>query len=450
MSNLQITEKRKANPVRVAAASFIGTTIEWYDFFLYGTAAALVFNRLFFPGESALAGTLASFAVFAAGFLARPLGGVIFGHFGDKVGRKSMLVITLLLMGGSTVLMGALPTYETAGVLAPVLLVVLRLIQGLALGGEWGGAVLMSVEHAPAKRRGFYGSFPNAGAPVGLLFATIAFALVSQLSPEQFDSWGWRLPFLASIFLVGAGLFIRLSVSESPEFEKVIEAGEQVKMPVLEAIRLHWRNILLSLGVCLGPLLTFYLFATFGLTYATQYLGLSRGDALIAISIAAAVEFFTIPAFAALSDKIGRRKVFGGGAVLLALYAFPAFALMNTKSSFLFGVAMMIGLALIHAMMFGPIGALFTEMFSARVRDSGASLGYQLGGIIGGGFTPLIVTAILGATGGATWGVSLYIIFAAVVTVVCTALAIVQRPGAEAPASLDSGVNDDVAAHTSH
>jgi MHS family shikimate/dehydroshikimate transporter-like MFS transporter len=412
----------------VVLASFIGTSIEWYDFFLYGTAAALVFNRLFFPSESPVAGTLASFAVFAAGFVARPIGGIIFGHFGDRIGRKSVLIWTLLLMGGSTVLMGALPSFDQVGVLAPVLLVTLRLIQGLALGGEWGGAILMSTEHAPAKKRGLYGSWPNAGAPLGLLLATGAFAAVSQLSPADFDAYGWRIPFLASSILIVVGLVIRLRVAESPAFEKVKERGEVVRVPIVDAIRYHWRNILLALGVCMAPLLTFYMFATFGITYGTLTLGLNRNDVLMALSIAAACEVATIPLFAHLSDRIGRRKVFIFGAGLLGLLAFPLFALMDTGNVFAYGLAVFIGLVIVHAPMFGPIGAMFVEMFSARSRYSGASLGYQLGGIIGGGFAPLILTALLASTGGKSWIISVYMIFAAVITVVCTLLLRINKP----------------------
>jgi MHS family shikimate/dehydroshikimate transporter-like MFS transporter len=404
----------------VVAASFIGTSIEWYDFFLYGTAAALVFNRLFFPGESPIAGTLASFAVFAAGFAARPIGGIIFGHFGDRLGRKKILILTLLMMGGATFLMGALPSYAQVGVLAPILLVVLRLIQGIALGGEWGGAVLMSTEHAPAHRRGFYGSFPNAGAPFGLLLATGAFALMSQLPADAFDAWGWRLPFLASIFLVALGLVIRFRVNESPAFEKVKAMGEVRRVPLFDAIKHHWRNILLSLGVCIAPLLTFYMFATFGITYGTTTLKLSRNDVLLALSVAAFFEIFAIPFAAFVSDLIGRRKVFIFGASALAVLAFPIFWLMNNGGFFGFAAAMFVGLVIVHAAMFGPLGALFVEMFSARSRYSGASLGYQLGGILGGGFAPLILTALLAATGGQSWAICVYLVFAGVVTVVCT------------------------------
>ncbi len=408
---------------QVVAASFIGTTIEWYDFFLYGTAAALVFNELFFPTFDPLAGTLAAFATFAAGFLARPLGGIVFGHYGDRIGRKTMLVLTLLIMGGATFLIGLLPSYETIGIAAPALLVLCRLLQGFAVGGEWGGAVLMAVEHSPPDRRGFYGSWPQSGSPAGLVLATAAFGAVSLLPAEQFLTWGWRIPFLLSILLVFVGLFIRLQILETPAFERIKEAGAEAQMPIIEALRRHPKNIGLAVCMCVAPFLNFYLFAVFILTYATTQLGLPRSVALLAVMTAAAIEVITIPAYAALSDRIGRRLVFIGGAVAFLIYAFPFFWIINSGSAVAFVVATVVGLAVVHPAMYGPLATLFAELFSARVRYSGASIGYQIGAIFGGGFAPLILTSLLAATGGDSWALSVYMMLAAVVTILGVYLA---------------------------
>ncbi|GAA4975613.1 metabolite-proton symporter [Nonomuraea thailandensis] len=411
-------------PIRqVVLASFIGTTIEWYDFFIYGTAAALIFNELFFPTFSDVAGKLAAFAVFGAGFVVRPLGGIVFGHFGDRLGRKSMLVLSLFIMGAATFLIGLLPTYDSFGVLAPVLLVVLRLLQGFAVGGEWGGAVLMAVEHSPKERRGYHGSWPQSGAPAGLVLASAAFALVSLLPKEQFMTWGWRVPFLCSVALLLVGLVIRLRLAETPDFERVKQSGRQVRLPVIEAIRRHPKNLLLAFGACIAPFLQFYLFGTYILTYATTELKIERGTVLLIVSIAAALEVITIPAFAALSDRIGRRKVFLAGTVAYVLYAYPFFLLIDSGSPLVLAVATIIGLSVIHPAMYGPLAALFADMFSARVRYSGASLGYQIGGMLGGGFAPVILTSLQAAAGSAVLGIPPYMIAAGLITIVATYLA---------------------------
>ncbi len=304
---------------KVVVASFIGTTIEWYDFFIYTTAAALIFPQLFFPSFEPLAGTLASFATYAVGFLARPLGGVIFGHYGDKIGRKAMLVTTLLIMGIATFLVGLLPTYETIGIWAPILLVVLRLLQGLGLGGEWGGAVLMAVEHSPDDKRGLNGSWPQMGVPAGLVLGTGAFAAVSAISGDAFVTWGWRVPFLLSILLIALGLYIRLAIYESPAFSRVRESGTEARMPIVDVFRTYPKNVLLVVGSRIGIDVVFYIFAVYMLTYVTTNLGLPRNLGLIAVSIAALIEIFTIPAFASLSDKVGRRPVLMAGATFLGL-----------------------------------------------------------------------------------------------------------------------------------
>jgi MFS transporter, MHS family, shikimate and dehydroshikimate transport protein len=309
---------------QVAAASFIGTTIEWYDFFLYGTAAALVFNKLFFPEFSPLAGTLLAFSTYAVGFLARPIGGIVIGHYGDKIGRKSMLILSLLIMGIATFLIGLLPTYNAIGVAAPILLVILRLAQGFGVGGEWGGAVVLAVEHAPPGKRGFYGAWPQMGVPAGLLLSTGVFTLFNaSLSDAAFLSWGWRVPFLLSIVLVAVGLFIRLRIMETPAFQRVKDTRSEARMPVIEVIRTHPRNVLLAMGMRIAENGVFYVFTVFSLTYGTQVLGVPRTTVLIGVLIAAAVGLFAMPYFGWLSDRVGRRPLYLGGA---------AFSCMATDS----------------------------------------------------------------------------------------------------------------------
>lgn len=404
---------------RVVLASFIGTTIEWYDFFLYGTAAALVFNKLFFPNIDPLAGTMAAFATSAVGFFARPLGGVIFGHYGDKMGRKSVLVATLMLMGIATLCIGLLPTYEQIGVLAPVLLVVLRLVQGLGVGGEWGGAVLMAVEHGHRGRRGLYASCVQAGVPVGLLLANGVFSLCSRMPEEQFLAWGWRVPFLLGIFLLAVGMFIRLRVLESPLFEAAKAAAPEAapRLPVLEAIRLHPRNVLVAMGARFAENVSFYVFTLVVLTYATAQAGATKAEVLNGVLIGSAVQLVAIPFFGALSDRVGRRPVYLGGAAALALFAFPFFWLVDTRTTAGLWVAIATGL-LIHSAMYGPQAAFFSELFSTRVRCSGASLGYQLASPLAGGLAPLIATALLKWSGGRPWPVALYLIAMSALTLV--------------------------------
>jgi metabolite-proton symporter len=401
---------------QVAIASFIGTAIEWYDFFLYGTAAALIFNRLFFPTFDPLGGTLAAFATYAVGFVARPLGGIVFGHYGDKLGRKSMLSLTLLLMGVATFCIGLLPTYDTIGAWAPALLVLLRVVQGLGIGGEWGGAVLMAVEHAPPGQRGFYGSWPQVGVPAGLLLSTAVFSAVSTLPEPQLLSWGWRVPFLLSIILVGVGLFIRLRIQETPAFSRVKEAGEEARLPLLDAIRAHPGNILLAMGARIAENGFFYVYSVFALVYVTEQLHLSRGLILNGVLLATACEFFAIPAFGALSDRLGRRPVYMAGAAFSACFAFPFFWLLDTRQTLLVWLAVVLGLGLGHGAMYGPQASFFSELFGTRVRYSGASLGYQLASVFAGGLSPLIATALLAWSGGRPWPVALYMVGMALVS----------------------------------
>ena len=407
---------------KVATASFIGTAVEWYDFFLYGTAAALVFNRLFFPKFDPLVGTLLAFLTFAVGFVARPLGGIIFGHFGDKLGRKSMLSATLMIMGVATFAIGLLPTYDTIGVWAPILLVVLRILQGFGLGGEWGGAVLMAVEHAPANRRGFYGSWPQMGAPAGMLVANLVFSAFSRLPEEQFLAWGWRVPFLLSAVLIGIGIFIRLSIAESPAFRaQHARPDTGGKLPILEVVATYWRQILVAMGARFAENGFFYIITTFVLTYGTEQLKLQRSDMLTAVLVASSVHVVAIPAFGALSDRLGRRPVYLGGAVGCALVAFPFFWLLDTKSTGLIWLAIILGV-IAHAAMYGPQASFFSELFGTRVRYSGASLGYQLAAVFAGGLSPLIATGLLQKWGGQAWPISVYMVGLAVITLVSVSL----------------------------
>jgi len=401
---------------KVAIASFVGTTIEWYDFFLYGTASALIFGRLFFPNYDPLTGTLASFGTYAVGFAARPVGGIVCGHFGDRVGRKSMLILTLLIMGVATFLIGLLPTYHQIGVWAPILLVLLRVAQGFGVGGEWGGAVLMAVEHAPAGRRGFYGSWPQIGVPAGLLLSTVIFGQVSKLPESALLTWGWRVAFLLSILLVGVGLFIRLAVVEPPVFAEIKQTRTASRMPIFEALRHHPRNIVLAMGARVAENGAFYLYTVFVLTYATR-VGFSSLSALRAVSIAAVVELCAIPTFGWLSDRLGRRPVYLFGAVFTGLFAFPFFWLIETSNPVLLVLAVVLALVLGHAAMYGPQASFFSELFGTRVRYSGASLGYQLASVIAGGLSPLIATSLLKRTG-ASWPIALLVVVMAAVTTV--------------------------------
>ncbi|WP_217630824.1 MFS transporter [Modestobacter sp. DSM 44400] len=399
-------------------ASFAGTTIEWYDFFIFGTAASLVLGQLFFSAAGEVGGTLAALATFGVGFVARPVGAVVCGHYGDRLGRKKMLVATLLIMGVSTFLVGVLPTTDQIGVLAPVLLVVLRLAQGFAVGGEWGGAVLMAVEHSPEGRRGLYGSAPQMGVPAGLLMATGVFALVSTLPDEQFLSWGWRVPFLLSALLVIVGLVVRLKVAESPDFESIMKSGSQAKLPLLDAIKEHPKGILIAAGARVGETVQFYVGAVFIITYASLTTDLSRSTVLTGILIAAALELVTIPVFARLSDVFGRRPIYLFGTAGAFVFAYPFFLLVDSEQPVLVWLAAVLALAVFHSAMYAPQAAFFSELFPARVRYSGAAFGYQVTGAIVGGFTPLAAAALLAAYDNAAWPVATYIMVFAAITLV--------------------------------
>lgn len=379
----------------VGLASLIGTTIEWYDFFLYGTAAALVLNKLFFPTFDSFAGTLASLGTYAVGFVARPLGGAVIGHYGDRIGRKSMLVFTLILMGVATFLIGLLPTYSQIGPASAVLLVLLRLAQGFGVGGEWGGAVLMAVEHAPPGKRGFYGSWPQMGVPLGLLLSTVVYTPFSRMSQEDFLSWGWRVPFLLSVVLVGVGLVIRVRILETPAFERMKESRQEVRQPVLEVFRRYPRQVLVAMGARIAENGAFYLYTVFILVYATQHVHMDRNIVLSALIVAAALEVVTIPLFGALSDRLGRRPVYLLGAVATGLLAYPIFWMMDTGSPWFVQLGLLLGLTVAHSAMYAPQGAFLSELFGAGVRYSGASLGAQLASVVAGGLSPIIATGFL-------------------------------------------------------
>jgi metabolite-proton symporter len=408
---------------RVVTASLIGTTVEWYDFFLYGSAAALVFNKVFFPTADPLTGTLLAFATYAIGFGARPLGGLVFGHFGDRLGRKRLLVLSLLMMGGATFLMGLLPGYAAIGIGAPLLLTALRLVQGFALGGEWGGSVLLVAEHGSARHRGFWASWPQAGAPGGNLLATGVLAVLAAVQSEaDFVSWGWRIPFLLSGVLVGIGLWIRLRVSETPVFEAAAaRAADGVeRLPIVTVLRTQWREVLVAMGARMGENISYYVITSFILVYVVEALKLPKQTALSAVLIGSAVELAAIPLWGALSDRIGRRPVYLFGAIGMAVWVFVFFAMLGSRSPGAIIAATTVALVL-HGAMYGPQAAFFSELFGTRVRYSGASIGYQLASILAGGLAPLIATALLAAFASAT-PIALYVAAGAAISVLAVVL----------------------------
>ncbi|MER5437541.1 MFS transporter [Streptomyces sp. NPDC002790] len=409
---------------RLAGAAVLSTALEWFDFLIYATAAALVLGDLFFPSFSDIAGTLASFATFAVGFVARPLGGIVAGHLGDRFGRKPPLVGALVVMGIATFGVGVLPTYDTVGIWAPVLLVLLRLIQGLGVGAQWGGAALLLTEHAPVERRGFYGSLVQTGAIIGAVAGNAVFLLLTAtLSDTAFTSWGWRIPFVTGLALVAVGLYVQLKIEDSPVFQAMRDQSAQAehtagvrKSPLRQALRHHWRAILQASGAFFVVNATFYILISGMLDYGTTHAGLSRTTTLLCVLGAGATQIVTIPLFGALSDRWSRRKLYLTGAALMGLFAFPLFWLIDTGSAPLTFLSLLTGFT-IHATMYGPQAALYAEMFPAEVRYSGASLGYQTASVLAGGLAPFLMTAMLAATG-SSWSVSAYILLLSVLTFV--------------------------------
>ncbi len=414
---------------RVVFASLLGATIEWYDFFLYGVVAGIVFNKLYFPTTDPYVSTMLAYATFAVGFLARPLGGIIFGHFGDRIGRKSMLVLTLMIMGVATVLIGLLPTYEQIGIAAPLLLLLLRILQGIGLGGEWGGAVLMAYEYAPKEKRGFYASIPQIGLAIGLCLASGLVGLMSsRLSNADFLAWGWRVGFIASIVLVAIGLYIRLRILETPEFRVVKADGAEAKIPFFDMLKRYPRSILLGMGARYIDGVFFNIFAVFSIGYLANTVKIARTDALWAVSSAAFVMIFSIPLFGALSDRIGRPRTYAIGSFLLALCAFPGFMAFNTGDITTIYVVLIAAFGIIYAMCYGPEAALFADLFDTRVRYTGISFVYQFSGIFASGITPIIATDLFERGGKQPWLICAYVVFAALVSM-CCAIAIGRGRG---------------------
>ena len=399
-------------------AAAVGSALEWYDFFIYGTAAALVFGDLFFPKLDPTVGTLASFATFGVGFFARPFGGMVFGHLGDRLGRKPVLVITLMLVGVGTFLIGLLPTYDTAGIAAPIMLVALRLVQGFGAGAEYGGAVILAVEHAPPGRRGFFGSWAAIGVNFGLLLATGVFAIVSALPKEDFLAWGWRIPFLLSIVLILVGLYIRARVSETPVFREISAQKKAARSPVLDAIKQHPREFVVVFGARLAENGLGYLYPVFTLSYMTKQLGLPKSMVLSGIMAAYAISLFTLPAFSALSDRIGRRPVYGCAALFSAAMAFPFFLMVNTLSPVLIWIALILAISIGIAGMLGPQAAYFAEMFGARLRYSGFASARELGSLLAGGPAPFVASLLLIWAHNQPWGVAAYIVALSLLTAV--------------------------------
>jgi MFS transporter, MHS family, shikimate and dehydroshikimate transport protein len=402
----------------IALASAIGTTIEWYDFFLYGVMTPLVLNKLFFPNADVLISTLLAYGTFFVGFLSRPIGGIIFGHYGDRIGRKTVLILTVLIMGIATFAIGLLPTYATAGVWAPLMLLGLRIFQGIGIGGEWGGAVLMAVEHSPRGRRGFYGAWPQIGVPAGLLISAGVVNMLSFLSNEDFFAWGWRIAFLLSIVLVVIGLYIRLKIMETPAFAQAQVENKIVAVPFVELFRSHTKNTLLGLGARYIEGVTFNIYGVFLVGYLTSTLHMTRQSALSAVMVAAAIMIVMLPLCGKLSDRIGRRLLFGVASLLIGVLSFLAFYMMDGTSTLMTVIAVVIPFAFIYPAVYGPEAALFSELFDTRVRYSGISFVYQFSGIFASGLTPIIATALLPLNSGKPWYICLYILVVSAISAV--------------------------------
>ncbi|WP_109368167.1 MFS transporter [Ochrobactrum soli] len=403
---------------RALIASLTGSSIEWFDYFLYGTAAALVFNKLFFPNLDPVVGLMLSYLSFSLTFFIRPLGGVIFAHIGDRIGRKKTLVITLSLMGGATVLIGLLPTYEHIGVWAPILLILLRMVQGLGIGGEWGGALLLAYEYAPANRKGFFGSVPQVGVTIGMLLATLSVSLMVTLPDESFMAWGWRVPFVLSAGLVFLGLWIRNGLDETPEFKQAKESGNVAKMPLVETLQNHWREVLIAAGLKVVETAPFYIFSTFVVSYAVSTLGFEKSGALNAVMIGALVASILIPTMGLVSDYVGRKTVYVVGCILLGLFIVPYFMLLDTKTVWGLTLATVISFGVLWSPITAVLGTLSSEIFATKVRYTGITLGYQLGAALAGGTAPLIATWLLAKYEGSWHAVAVYLLVTVLISLV--------------------------------
>lgn len=405
---------------KVLIASLTGSSIEWFDYFLYGTAAALVFNKIFFPMVDPVIGLILSYLSFSLTFFIRPIGGVLFAHIGDRIGRKKTLVLTLSLMGGATVTIGLLPTYEMIGLWAPALLILMRIIQGMGIGGEWGGALLLAYEYAPEKRKGFFGSIPQAGVTIGMLMATFIVSLMTLFSEEDFLSWGWRIPFLLSSVLVLIGLWIRKDIDETPDFQKVKQSGQVAKAPLRDTLKHHWREVLIAAGLKVVETAPFYIFSTFVVSYATTTLTYQKSQALEAVTLGALVATIMIPLMGLLSDKVGRQRMYAVSVFVLGLFIVPWFMLLNTGTTWGIVLATVIAFGVLWAPVTAVLGTLCSEIFSANVRYTGITLGYQLGAALAGGTAPLIATGLLAKYDGDWVPVAWYL----AVTVVISLIAI--------------------------
>ncbi|MCW1826995.1 MHS family MFS transporter [Enterobacter asburiae] len=403
---------------KVLIASLTGSSIEWFDYFLYGTAAALVFNKIFFPMVDPVIGLILSYLSFSLTFFIRPIGGVLFAHIGDRIGRKKTLVLTLSLMGGATVMIGLLPTYEMIGMWAPALLILMRIIQGMGIGGEWGGALLLAYEYAPEKRKGFFGSIPQAGVTIGMLMATFIVSLMTLFSEEDFLSWGWRIPFLLSSILVLLGLWIRKDIDETPDFQKVKQSGQVAKAPLRDTLKHHWREVLIAAGLKVVETAPFYIFSTFVVSYATTTLTYQKSQALEAVTLGALVATIMIPLMGLLSDKIGRQRMYAFSVFVLGLFIVPWFMLLNTGTTWGIVLATVIVFGVLWAPVTAVLGTLCSEIFSANVRYTGITLGYQLGAALAGGTAPLIATGLLAKYDGDWVPVAWYLAVTVVISLV--------------------------------
>lgn len=401
---------------RVLFGSLSGSAIEWFDFFLYATAAALIFDKQFFPNDDPVISLMLSYLTLSLTFFIRPFGGIVFSHIGDRIGRKKTLVITLSLMGGATVAIGLLPNYDQVGVLAPVLLILCRIIQGLAIGGEWGGALLLAYEYAPENRRGFFGSVPQTGITIGMLMSTVAFGLVSMLPQDSFEAWGWRIPFIASVVLVFVGLWIRKGLAETPAFREAKKTGNVAKLPIKDTLRDHWRSVLVAVGAKVVETAPFYIFATFVVSYATGTLDIQQSVVLNAVSAGALVSTFGILLMGALSDRLGRPKVYLGGTLLIALFAAPFFMLLDLQVNWAVYAAVVLALGVAWPPVTATLGTLTSEIFTTRVRYTGVTLGYQIGAALAGGTAPLLATWLLARFDGAWWPIATYLVILAVIS----------------------------------